>query len=460
MKFLSFLLLWLAGGAIAASSQSEYQKAQDLVDGRALRSLSRVELARVEKMQEQTVAGDPQLHEAAFALAEVYIARGAYEQATERYRALVEARPDDGHAYAGLGFSLAAQGRYSGAMRAYQDALRRGEKSALVYARLGHVYQALGHLPENLNSAGAAYRASLQIDREQPEILYQLGRVEARGGRIEAAGKLMEQALQAAPDDSGIRVELAAMYRAEGQLQLARGVIAQGLELNGDEPVLLQELGRFLWEDGDGVRALAQFERALAIDPELPLAYRYMGLIHSAAGRLQEALAAFAELATRQPADAATRVNIGIVHSRMGDLAAAERAFKTAVELGGAGGDAALKLGGLYVHQRRLLPAVKLMREATLRHPQNAELFASLGDIYRQLGLLSAAQETGTVAVRLDPGRALWRFHLASTYERLDLDRARTEWQQYLELALDDEQEASRLDYARERLRQLKEKVQ
>ena len=137
MKFLSFLLLWLAGGAIAASSQSEYQKAQDLVDGRALRSLSRVELARVEKMQEQTVAGDPHLHEAAFALAEVYIARGAYEQATERYRALVEARPDDGHACAGLGFSLAAQGRYSGAMRAYQDALRRGEKSALVYARLG-----------------------------------------------------------------------------------------------------------------------------------------------------------------------------------------------------------------------------------------------------------------------------------------------------------------------------------
>ena len=53
MKFLSFLLLWLAGGAVAASSQSEYRKAQDLVDGRALRSLSRVELARVEKMQEQ-----------------------------------------------------------------------------------------------------------------------------------------------------------------------------------------------------------------------------------------------------------------------------------------------------------------------------------------------------------------------------------------------------------------------
>ena len=99
---------------------------------------------------------------------------------------------------------------------------------------------------------------------------------------------------------------------------------------------------------------LTQFERARVADPDLYPVYRYLGLIHSAEGRLDSALAAFVELANRQPGDAAAQVSIGIVHSRMGALDAAEEAFKAAVALGGAEGDAALKLGGLYVHQRRL----------------------------------------------------------------------------------------------------------
>ena len=99
------------------------------------------------------------------------------------------------------------------------------------------------------------------------------------------------------------------------------------------------------------------------------------------------------------------------------------------------------------------------MQEATGRYPQNAELFASLGDTHRQLGLLSAAQPAGEAAVRIEPKRALWRFHLASTYERLDGDKAQSEWQHYLVLAADDTQEVTRMDYAQERLQQLKKKA-
>ena len=122
-------------------------------------------MAQAERLAAQARALDPELHEATFTLAALYTACGAYEDATALYRSLVEARPDDGRAYSELGLSLAAQGRYSGALRAYQDAVRRGEKSALIYVRLGHAYQALGHLQENLHSAQAAYRASLQLLR-------------------------------------------------------------------------------------------------------------------------------------------------------------------------------------------------------------------------------------------------------------------------------------------------------
>ena len=384
-------------------------------------------------------------------MAALYVARGAYEDATALYRSLVEARPDDGRVYAELGLSLATQGRYSGALRAYQDAARRGEKSALIYARLGHAYQALGHLQENLHAARAAYRASLQLVPEQAEVRYQLARVEARLGQDEEARTLMQQALDAAPEDTGIRADLAVLYREAGQRQLARAALVEGLATRdgGDEEAVLHyELGRLLWEEGDGAGALAQFERAQVADPDLHLVYHYLGLIHSAEGRLDSALAAFTELASRQPGDAA-QVSIGIVHSHMGALAEAEEAFKAAIALGGAEGDAALKLGGLYVHQRRLRAAVQVFKKATTAHPHHAELFASLGDVYRQLGLLGAAVQAGEEAVRLEPERALWRFHLASTYERLDPDQARAEWRAYASLAKDDEREAPRLAHAR-----------
>ena len=94
-----------------------------------------------------------------------------------------------------------------------------------------------------------------------------------------------------------------------------------------------------------------------------------------------------------------------------------------------------------------------MFRTATATHPDHAELFAALGDVYRQLGLVSAAQGAGERAVEIEPARALWRFYLASTLERLDAERARTEWRRYLELARSEDSEAPRLHFARERLR-------
>ena len=118
----------------------------------------------------------------------------------------------------------------------------------------------------------------------------------------------------------------------------------------------------------------------------------------------------------------------------------------------------ALYRHGLYFRRRRLRSAVQVFKAATAEHPQHAELFAALGDVYRQLGLLSAATQAGEHAVRLEPARALWRFHLASTYERLDGDKAETEWRRYLKLATNDAQEAQRLNYAHERLQHLERK--
>lgn len=450
MKYLAYALCALLSCALCngcgeKDAQAWHAEAVETVGGRALRTLDPQVLATAQYAERQALALDSTMVDAALGLAALYEAQGAYEEATLLYRQLVERHSDMGIAYARLGFSLAAQGRYSGAQRAYQDALRRGERSASLYARLGHAYAALGHVDEHLQSARAAYRAALQMDAQIADVHAHLARVEARLGRRDEAQALYAQALEVDADDVMARLELAALYREMGQPHVGRGVLADGLARRADSPLLHQEMGRFIWEDGDAQRALEHIERARKLAPDLPLAQRYAALLYSTVGRADDALAVYAELAAQNPQDASVWVSMGIVHSQRGDWQRAEGAFKQALTIGGDGGDAALKLGGLYVHRGRLRPAVKVFSDGVAQYPDNAELHASLGDVYRQLGVLGAALDAGEASVRLEPERALWRYHLAATYERAYPERARAEWQRYMELARDDEREQQRL---------------
>jgi tetratricopeptide (TPR) repeat protein len=399
--------------------------------------------------------------EAAYALAQGHRKRGEYEAAAQVYRHLVEAHPEAAEAYAGLGLCLAAQGRYNGALRAYQDALRLGLEESAVYMGLGHAYQALGHRRENLVAAEASYRAALgRATAPTADVLYHLARVAARLEKTEESVALYTEALARAPQDSGVRAELAALHVQSGQRQRAGGVLAAGLALRPDAAELRYELGRLLWGDKDADGALEQFRLALAADPSLGTAHRYMGLIYSAKGQYPQALDSFRALEAQRTNDAGLLVNIGIVLAQQGNLKGAEGHFRRALELGDTGGDAALKLGGLYIHRNDPSAALKVFGRGLESNPLHAELHASLGDAYRRLGAVGSAIAAGEEAVRLEPRRALWNFHLALSYERLDPEAARRSWGRYIELAQTELElgvtaETDRLRQARRRLAEL-----
>jgi tetratricopeptide (TPR) repeat protein len=455
------LLLWV--GVSACQSQPDashwHDRAQRLVNSAEesqLRALPAPTLADAIYCEQQALAGDSSLVAAARSLGALYTAQGSFEKATVVFRALVQQLPDDAPAYAGLGRALAAQGRFSGALRAFQDALRRNPESDLrleVYNRLGHTYQALGHQEQHLRSAEATYRASLQIHASQPDILLQLAQVLARQERPDEALLLYRKALELAPDDTGIRVVLTSAYVQAGRREAARALLTDGLERGADAD-LHYETGRLAYESGLREAALASFVDAQAIDSTLTSAARYEGRILAELNRAAEALDVFTRLRRLLPTDAAPRVSAGIILSGMGRLEEAERAFREALPLDQSG-DASVKLGGLFVHQNRLREAQRVYTRGAAAHPTNAELQASLGNTYLQLGVLGAAMVAAEAAVGLEPDVPVWQFHLANTYERLDPVAAGAAWRRYLQLALGDAAETERVRIARARIAEL-----
>ncbi|HJP31234.1 MAG TPA: tetratricopeptide repeat protein [Candidatus Latescibacteria bacterium] len=459
---LVLLVGWMTcSGCLSGPDAVEWhQRAGRILDdagGGPLRGLPTATLLAAIYCEEQALAMDSSLVAAAQSLGALHTARGSFGRATVHFRDLVQLLPDDPRPYAGLGRALAAQGRFSGALRAFQDALRRNPETELksaVYNRLGHTYQALGHEAQHLRSAEATYRASLQMDAGQPDILYHLARVLSRLERPDEALLLYRKALELAPDDTGIRVELAAAYVQVGRREAAEAVLRSGLERHPDAD-LQYEVGRLAYGSGQTEVALASFRAAQRADSSLTAAVRYEGRILTELGRGPEALAVFARLRRLLPDAAAPRVSAGIVLSGMGRLDEAEMAFREALLVDDSG-DAAVKLGGLLVHQNRLSEARRIYTEGVGLHPRNAELHASLGNTYLTLGVLGAALKAAETAVSLEPDEPVWQFHLANVYERLDPDAAPAAWERYLELARDTGQERERAMIARARLQELR----
>lgn len=461
-RCLALLAVWLTCGACASDRDAAawHDRARQLLDAAGsgdLRALPTPTLSSAIFCEEQALAMDGSLVAVTQSLGALYTAQGSFERATVQFRTLVQQRPDDPRAYAGLGRALAAQGRFSSAMRAFQDALRRDPERGLrleVYNRLGHTYQALGHQEPHLRSAEATYRASLRMDPQQSDILLQLGRVLSRLERPGEALLLYRRALELAPDDTGIRVVLAAAYVLSGRRETAQALLRAGLE-RGPDADLLYETGRLAYGADQPEAALTSFRLAQAADSTLTAAARYEGRILTELGRHEQALSVFARLRRLLPDAAAPRISAGIILSRMGRLDEAQVAFREALQLDDTG-DAAVKLGGLYLHQNRLREAERVYAGGAERHPANAELQASLGDVYLRLGVLGSALKAAEAAVGLDPEKPLWQFHLANAYERIDPEAAPAAWERYLDLARHENQEEERTMIATARLRQLR----
>ena len=83
----------------------------------------------------------------------------------------------------------------------------------------------------------------------------------------------------------------------------------------------------------------------------------------------ERSLLYYAILIEESKEDAQLWISRGIIYSQMGEFLKAEADFKTAISLGGTNGDGALKLGGLYLHNRHKRAAVKVFSQAVIDFP-------------------------------------------------------------------------------------------
>ena len=218
-------------------------------------------------------AADP-LYPLAALRSSVLLARlGQQPEARQTLAALAVAYPWSPEPQLALGDLARNQSDFTGAAAAYTKALAlmppNNPAGWLVYYDRGISYDQGGDWTRALPDLQTA----LKLSPGQPYVLNYLGYSWAvKRQHIPEARAMIEQALQAVPNDGAIIDSLGYVMLQQGQAQAAVSTLTKAVKLEPDDPEINAHLGDAYAAAGDHLQAVFQWRRALQLGADKGLA--------------------------------------------------------------------------------------------------------------------------------------------------------------------------------------------
>ncbi|MEM1073090.1 MAG: tetratricopeptide repeat protein [Pseudomonadota bacterium] len=214
-------------------------------------------------------ADDPAYHVAELGRADALRRSGRTDAGIEVLEQLSRSHGDLAMVQSALGDALRQQDRFSEAVRAYDQAVVIMENTGnaswfLLYARaISNERQG------NWDLAEADFRAALELNPGQPQVLNYLGySLVEKQTKLDEALEMIEQAVAASPDSGYIIDSLGwALYRL-GRFEEAVPHMERAVELMAVDPVVNDHLGDVYWAVGRYREAEFQWSRALSFIDE------------------------------------------------------------------------------------------------------------------------------------------------------------------------------------------------
>ncbi len=374
---IAWIVALLATPAAPVSAQEE-----PLADVQAIAGmLESGELDRAESELRRILARTD--HPAARDMLGIALSRlGRPEEAEEQFRRAVALAPDLLPPRQHLGRLLLQHGRTGDALKELRAAAEIGPLERRLALWLADAELERGRAPE-----AAAQLESVAERFASVRALMALARLEARGGRNQAAAEILERALELAPNS-----EEALAARAKVALALKAPVVAiRTLEAltrmhpeATDHAYLLGVARLQVAELGDAIETL---KRSLEIAPGRPLPLLALGKALAAQKRFAEAAGALRQSLQRDPENAETLAVLAEAEAGLGqhELAEAHAAQALARDPDHAG--ALMAVGRILMTQARyeeardaFLRAVASSPDLARAHYQLSLAFARLGD--------------------------------------------------------------------------------
>jgi tetratricopeptide (TPR) repeat protein len=212
---------------------------------------------------------------------------------------------------------------------------------AEIAERQGDTEKALAHLIEAKRQAP-----------EDPEILFQFGKICLQRNLPDDAMPALAKAVQLKPDQDSYVYVLASANVAQGHLPQATSLFGQLLQKHPQDAVLQYALGAVDFLQGNYDQAESSLKQSLKTQPDQVAASYYLALTYDAIGQDAQSVTVFRELLRRHPDHAPSYV----------------------------------KLGSILLAQHQYDQAEPLLERAVVLDPKSVQAHYQLGLVLRRLG--------------------------------------------------------------------------
>ncbi len=187
-----------------------------------------------------------------------------YPLALQQYQTLAASHPNDVTVQLRLGFTYQVTGHLDDAIRSFEKADKAAPHRPEVVAALASMMMATGRLDE----ARSRYTELLSLDTNNPTVMNNLAFLTAdRGGNLDEALKLAQQATQKQPNDPHFSDTLGYIYLKKHQPADAERIFTNLVSQDPKNATYRFHLATALFDKGDKPRAKEELQKALAEKP-------------------------------------------------------------------------------------------------------------------------------------------------------------------------------------------------
>ena len=159
------------------------------------------------------------------------------------------------------------------------------------------------HLFGQGSFAGArdCFQSALNLQPDDPDLVYNLGRCHDRMGQLDLAERLYRQCLERNPDHLEALHACVVLMRNSGRKDMADALVGDWRRKRPDLAGPCVEEGWLLVQAGDPDRAMYRYRQALDRDPLQPRALIELAALYEKRGRPERALVLYERALVAQP---------------------------------------------------------------------------------------------------------------------------------------------------------------
>ncbi len=374
---------------------------------RKLHSTGNPDLAKVVAGYRKAIELDPNFADAHYALGVALLGKGELNSAFESISRALQLKPDSAEAWFHLAQIRLRQQKPAEAEVALRKAIdltpreRRGplyftiamslqSQNKLTEAeecfrlglevspgdRAGNFQFALFLQNSNRNDEAAEVLDRMLAERADRDVLNLRALVYARQNNFDEAVKVLDQALEQAPEDAGLLFNLAQMEDQRGNRSRAAELLNKTLDVQPRQPGALSRLAAIeAGENKEYDKALALLDKALGMAPEDPTLFYQKGAVLAEMGRTDDAIAMLESALKRRPRFPEAQA----ILARLQNTDAAEPVqdpaeLEEALKQNPTDEELKRRLAQSYLVNRRFDDAVRVLDELLAAHPDDASL--------------------------------------------------------------------------------------